>query len=112
MKNSFAIKLWLVQRLSGMLLGLFVIIHLMTMIIAIQGGVTAGEILERTSGNFLLGAFYSVFAIAAAVHGSIGLRTVAQEVIGWRGRSMNLAAVCFCALLCAMGLFAVSGLVL
>jgi len=112
MKASYAIKLWLVQRLSGMLLGLFVVIHLVTMIVTIQGGVTAREMLDHTSGNWLVGAFYSVFAIAAAVHGSIGLRTVAQEVVGWRGGSLNVVIGGFCILLSVLGLSAVKGLVL
>ena len=112
MKGVFTIRLWLIHRMTGMLLGFFVIIHLVTMILAIQGGLTAREILERTSGNWLLGIFYGVFAIAAALHGSIGLRTVAQEVIGWRGVSLNAATGFFCLLLIAIGLAAVKGLVL
>jgi len=112
MKGNFAIKLWLVQRVSGMLLGVFVVIHLATMILAIQGGLTAREIMERTSENWLVGSFYGVFVIAASLHGSIGLRTVAQEVIGWRGASLNVVSGFFCVLLVVIGLFAVKGLVL
>jgi len=112
MKDSFAIKLWLIQRVSGMLLGIFVVIHLVTMIVAIQGGLTAKEILERTSGNWLLGGFYSVFVITAALHGSVGLRTVAQETTGWRGVSLDAAVGLFCLLLVVIGLSAIRGLVL
>jgi succinate dehydrogenase subunit C len=110
MNNSLSIKLWLIQRLSGMLVGLFVVIHLVTMILTIQGGLTAREILDRTSGNWPLGVFYGLFATGAAVHGSLGLRTVAQEVIGWRGASLNIAVGSFCILLSALGLAAVKGL--
>jgi len=112
MSDRLAIKLWLIQRFSGMLLGLFVLLHLATMIYAIQGGLTADEILGRTKDNWLMAGWYSVFVITAAVHGSIGLRTVAQEVIGWRTTSLDWFIGLFCILLSGVGLLAVMGLLL
>jgi fumarate reductase subunit C len=112
MSSRLEVKLWLAHRLTGMVLGLFVVVHLITMISVIQGGLSAGEIMERTGGNYLIGLFYGLFVIAAAVHGSIGLRTVAREVLNWSGASLNVVILGFCALLCVMGLTAVKGLVL
>ncbi|MBU2966759.1 hypothetical protein Q4508_10420 [Amphritea sp. 2_MG-2023] len=112
MSNRIEFKLWLAHRLSGMALGLFVVVHLAGMIIAIQGGLSSAEILQRTSGNYALGVFYSLFTIAAATHSTIGLRTVAREVIGWSGISANFFLIIFFLFLCAMGISAVGGLVL
>ena len=43
-------RLWYAQRISAMVLGLCVAIHLFIMFYAIRGGLTAGEILGRTQG--------------------------------------------------------------
>lgn len=112
MNNRLEIKLWLAHRLTGMALGLFVVIHLITMIIVIQGGLSAAEIMERTSSNILVALFYGLFVVAAAMHGSIGLRTVAQEVLNWKGPSLDLVLFIFFALLCVLGVIAIIGLVL
>lgn len=112
MTNRLEIKLWLAHRLTGMALGLFVIIHIITMIVVIQGGLSAAEIMERTSSNILVVIFYGLFVIAAAIHGSLGLRTVAQEVLSWRGSSLNFVILVFFALLCVLGMVAIKGLVL
>ena len=112
MNNRIEFKLWLVHRLSGMLLGVFVVVHIAGMIIAIQGGLSSAEILQRTSGNYFLGLFYSLFTIAAATHSVIGLRTVSREVLGWTGMSANLFLTTFFLMLCVTGVSAVGGLVL
>ena len=76
---------WVAQRATAVALAFFVAVHLATMIYAVQGGLTAAEILGRTRGNFAWGAFYSLFVLSAAVHGAIGLRNVAAEWLGLRG---------------------------
>ncbi|QCY09556.1 succinate dehydrogenase [Pseudomonas sp. MPC6] len=112
MSTRIEFKLWLLHRVSAMLLGLFVVIHIVGMIIAIQGGLSSAEILQRTSENYVMGVFYSVFTIAAAVHSSIGLRTVAFEVLGWRGAIVNRVLTVFFLMLCVTGISAIGGLVL
>lgn len=112
MNNRLEIKLWLAHRLTGMALGLFVVIHIITMIVVIQNGLSADQIMERTSSNFLVGVFYALFVVAAAIHGAIGLRTVAQEVLNWRGTSLDVVMFLFFTLLCVMGMTAIIGLVL
>ena len=37
--------------------------------------------------------FYLAFAAAVAVHAPIGLRAIAAEWTGWRGRSLDLATL-------------------
>ena len=101
--------LWMLQRASAAVLALCVIVHLTTIIFAVQGGLSAAEILGRTRGNYALLAFYSVFVLACAVHVPIGLRSVLAEWFSWRGRSRDFALLMFSALLAATGMRAVIG---
>ena len=79
-KGRREVWLFILQRLSAMVLAPLVIIHLVTMIYAIQDGLTATEILERTRGSLVWGSIYGLFVTAAAVHGAIGLRTIIGEM--------------------------------
>ena len=72
-------RLWYAQRISAMVLGLCVAIHLFIMFYAIRGGLTAGEILGRTQGNWLFAIFYEVFVLACLVHAPIGLANILRE---------------------------------
>ena len=99
--------LWIAQRASAALLGLCVLVHLATMIYAVRGGLSAAEILGRTSGNVAWFAFYTVFVLSIAVHVPIGLRAVLIEWAGWRGRGRDVALACFAAFLIYGGMTAV-----
>ena len=101
------IGLWIAQRASAVVLALCVLVHIAVMVYAVQGGLSAGEILGRTRGNIGWAAFYAVFVAAVAVHAPIGLRAVAIEWLGWRGRSLGIFLCLFALLLLAMGLRAV-----
>jgi fumarate reductase subunit C len=83
--------LWIAQRVTAMILAVAVLVHLVTILVAVRGGISAAEIIGRTRGNEAWLAFYAVFALAAGLHGAIGLRTVAGEWLGWRGRGFDLA---------------------
>ena len=104
-------RLWYWQRVSAMVLALCVLVHLALMIYAVRGGLSAGDILGRTRGNWAFGAFYSVFVLACAVHVPIGLSNIAQEWWGWRGARVATLAKIFGLLLLALGLRAVYGVV-
>ena len=99
--------LWMLQRASATVLALCVVVHLATIVYAVQGGLTGAEILGRTRGNFGWFAFYSVFVLAASVHAPIGLRAVFIEWLRWRGRSRDVVLAAFAALLASMGMRAV-----
>lgn len=99
--------LWIAQRASAAVLGLCVAVHLATMVYAVQGGLTAAEILGRTRGSYAWLAFYALFVLAAAVHAPIGLRAVLAEWFGWRGRSREAVLAAFAVVLAALGLRAV-----
>ena len=104
--------LWAAQRFTAALLALFVLVHLATIIYAVRGGLSAAEILGRTRGNWGLGAFYALFVLSAAVHGAIGLRAVAAEWLGLRGRGAEWAVALVAVALAALGwraVFAVVG---
>jgi len=73
--------LYIAQRATAFVLAFAVTIHLVTIIYAIRGGLTAGEILARTHGNRWFLGFYLIFVLAAAIHAPIGLRSVLRE---WR----------------------------
>ena len=99
--------LWIAQRASAAVLALCVIVHLATMIYAVQDGLTATEILGRTRGNAAWFAFYSLFVFAVTVHAPIGLRSVLGEWLGWRGKSRDLALLVFAMVLASTGMKAV-----
>lgn len=83
--------LWVAQRGTAVILAVCVAVHLVTIIYAVRNGLTAAEILARTRGSVGLAAFYSVFVISAAIHGAIGLRTIAAEWLGLRGDAAEVA---------------------
>ena len=72
-------KLWYLQRISAMVLGICVAIHLGIIFYAIRGGLTAGEILGRTQGNWFFAIFYEIFVLACFIHAPIGLANILQE---------------------------------
>jgi fumarate reductase subunit C len=86
-----AVHLWAAQRVTALFLGVAVAVHLVTIIIAVRGGLSAAEILGRTQGATAWFLFYCAFALAAGLHAAIGLRTIAAEWLGWRGRGFDLA---------------------
>ncbi len=100
--------LWLVQRASAFVLAVAVAVHLITIIAAVQGGLTAAEIVARVGGNGGWAAFYGVFVVAAAVHAPIGVRTVLQEMTPLPNFSVNALSVSFAIGLLIIGLDAVN----
>ena len=96
--------LYLAQRGTAAVLAFAVTIHLVTIIYAIRGGLTAGDILARTHGNRWFLAFYLVFVLAASIHAPIGLRSVLREWAKWRGRSLDIVMLGFSGLLLVLGM--------
>lgn len=84
------VLLWTAQRASAAVLALCVVVHLVTIIYAVRGGLSAAEILGRTQGSGAWAAFYGVFVLAVAIHAPIGLRNVFAETFGWRGRGLEV----------------------
>ena len=99
--------LFVLQRVTALVLAPLVFIHLGLILYAIKGGLTGSEILARTQDNILWGAFYGLFVIAASIHGPIGMRNILKEwsnlPLLWINRSMLLLSI----ILLVLGLRAV-----
>ena len=105
------LRLYLAQRISAAIMAPLVLVHLGVMIYAIQGGVSADEILARTRGSLLWGGFYGLFVIAAAVHAAIGLRNILSEWLHLRDFLLSVLCWIIGLALLAAGLRAVAAVV-
>lgn len=95
------LRLYMLQRITALLMAPLVIGHLVTMIYAIRGGLSAAEILSRTQGSLAWFLFYGLFVIAVSVHGAIGLRGIAMNGAGCAGGCSTCSCgasgpCCFC----------------
>ena len=104
-------RLFLLQRLTAMLLAPLVLVHVGLILVAIRGGLTAAEILGRTQGSVGWGLFYGVFVLAAAVHAPIGLRNILVEWTPLGRRPAGWLAIAFGLLVLVLGLCAVLAVV-
>ena len=101
------VRLYLLQRLSAMVMAPLVLGHLALIVYAVQGGLSAAEILGRTRGSAFWGAYYGLFVLAVSVHAAIGLRVIAAETLGVRGAVLRWATVGVFVALLLMGAWAV-----
>jgi fumarate reductase subunit C len=105
-------RAWVLQRATAAVLAVCVAVHLATMIMAVHGGLSAAAILGRTRGSAGWAAFYGVFVLAVAIHAPLGLRTVAAEWLGWRGRGADALWLIVGIALLALGARAVAAVAL
>lgn len=82
-------RLYLAQRLSAVLLAPLVLLHLGVMVYAVQGGLSAAEILGRTQASFWWGSVYGLFVLAVSIHAAIGLRVIVYEWFGASRRFLD-----------------------
>lgn len=101
------LRLYLLQRFSALAMAPLVVVHIVVIILAVQGGLTATEILGRTQGSLAWAGFYGLFVAAAAVHAAIGLRVVFGEWLGLSDRASELVAWLFFAAILGLGARAV-----
>lgn len=102
-----SIHLYMMQRVSAAILAVLVLVHLAVIAYAVQGGLSAEEILSRTRGSLAWGLFYGLFVVTVAVHGSIGLREIMLEWMHLGRGAANGAAWAVALILLALGLRAV-----
>jgi fumarate reductase subunit C len=86
-------RLYLAQRLSALVMAPLVIGHIVMMIVAVQNGLTAQEILARTQGSVFWGAYYGLFVVAVSIHAAIGLRNIVSETFRWRGLGPDILVI-------------------
>ncbi len=72
-------RLFALQRLTAMAMAPFVLVHVGLVIYAVRGGLTAGEILARTQGNWFWIVFYGLFVVSVSFHVPIGVRNILIE---------------------------------
>lgn len=105
-------KLWYWQRVTAMLLALFVLVHLVTLVYAVRGGLTGAEVLGRTRGSWFAALFYGGFVLTAAVHAPIGIARIAEEWLGLSREKSYAAAALLGVALAISGLRAVYAVVM
>lgn len=87
------VRISLLQRLTAMVMAPLVLGHLAVMIYAIQGGLTAAEIMSRTRGSLGWGLFYGLFVLAVSIHAAIGIRVIAEEWFKLKGVALQAVAL-------------------
>ena len=98
-----SVRRWYWQRVTAMVMAIFVLIHIVVIVYAIQGGLSAEEILARTRANLIWGLFYTVFVGLVAVHASIGSRTVLLEWFRLKDSTAGIAANLLALVLLVLG---------
>lgn len=106
------LRLFVLQRVTALIMAPLVIGHLAVMIYAIRGGLSAGEILARTKGSVPWALFYGTFVVAVSIHAAIGARVIASEALHLRGVLLEVLTWVFCLSLLFMGLRAVMSVTL
>ena len=101
------VRLYMLQRLSALIMAPLVLGHIAVMIYAVQGGLSAGEILSRTQGSMAWAIFYGTFVVAVSIHAAIGLRVVIHEYLGLKGRPLDILTGAIGLLLFSFGINAV-----
>lgn len=104
-------RLYLLQRISALVMAPLVMLHLGVMIVAIQGGLDSAEILSRTQGSLFWGGAYGLFVITVSIHAAIGIRVVMFEWFSIKGIYLDLAGWLFFTVLLMMGARAVYAVV-
>ncbi|WP_313690594.1 succinate dehydrogenase [Achromobacter mucicolens] len=101
-------RLFALQRLTAMVMAPFVLVHVGLVIYAVRGGLTAGEILSRTEGNWLWIVFYGLFVVSVSVHVPIGLRNILIEWLKLGRPTASVVGLAFGAALLVLGMRAVA----
>ena len=101
------VKLYILQRLSALIMIPLVFCHLGLMIYAVQDGLTATEILSRTKGSIIWAIFYTTFVLAVSTHASIGLRGIIFEIFGFHGIILNFIGWIIFLSLLSLGIYSV-----
>lgn len=103
-------RLFIAQRVSAMILGPLVLVHLGLILFAVRNGLSGAEILARTQGSFGWGLFYGLFVLSVAVHAPIGVRNILYEWTPVPKTTSNVVALLFAVFLLVIGLRAVAAI--
>jgi fumarate reductase subunit C len=106
------IRLYMLQRVTALIMAPLTLGHIAVMIFAVQGGLSTAEILGRTQGSALWLVFYGSFVVAVSVHAAIGLRVIAHEMLGLKGRTLGVFTWGTCLIFLVLGTRAVAAVTL
>lgn len=98
------LRLYMLQRITALIMAPLTLGHIAVMIYAVQGGLSAEEILGRTQGSVFWFLFYGSFVLAVSVHAAIGLRVILHETFGLHGKVLQILTLGVGIALIAMGL--------
>lgn len=85
--------LWLAQRASAVVLALCVTVHLITIVVAVRGGLSGAEIVGRVGGSVGWPLFYLLFVLAASLHAPVDLCAVLRETTRLSPAAVDCVAV-------------------
>ena len=83
------IRLYMLQRITALIMAPLTLGHIAVMIYAVQGGLTTAKILGRTQGSVVWLVYYGTFVAAVSIHAAIGLRVIIAETFGLRGLALS-----------------------
>ncbi|QKD43559.1 succinate dehydrogenase [Alicycliphilus denitrificans] len=101
-------RLFALQRLTAMVMAPFVLVHVGIILYAVRGGLTAGEILSRTQGNWFWIVFYGLFVLSVSIHVPIGIRNILIEWLRLGRAAASVVGLVFGVALLILGLRAVA----
>jgi fumarate reductase subunit C len=105
-------RLYLLQRLTALLMAPLILAHIAVILYATRNGLSAADILGRTRGSIVWGLFYGLFVLLAAVHGAIGVRAVLSEWTKLSPTVLDALMGILAGMLLALGLRAVYAVVI
>ena len=106
------VRLYILQRATAALMVPLIAVHIAVIFYATRKGLSAADILGRTRGSIVWALYYGVFVLAAAVHATIGVRSVAIEWGRLARSAADLLMWVFGVTLLVLGLRAVAAVVL
>lgn len=101
------VRLYMLQRITALIMAPLTLGHIAVMIYAVQGGLSAAEILARTQASVFWFLFYGSFVVAVSIHAAIGVRVIVHETLAIKGRPLTLLTWAIALGLLALGLKAV-----
>ena len=109
MSTRAQVVLWVAQRACAAVLALCVLVHLVTIVYAVHGGLTAAEILGAHARQRRLGRVLRAVRARGRVHAPIGLRNVLQRMAALARTLARCCAAALRRLLAWAGMRAVVG---
>jgi len=106
------VRLYMLQRITALIMVPLVLGHIAVMIYAIQGGLSTAEILGRTQGSLFWFLFYGSFVVAVSLHAAIGLRVIVHEMLKVKGRALTVFTIGVGVILLLLGMRAVMAVTL